>query len=366
MLSFAGSFIDDAIGDFAPEIEAVLEDSFSQANIEQEIDLGGVTATLQLYPGDIEIKPEGMRLAMDGGMEAGAPAECIATWDPGGSVRVDGEPPAIGAPGATTSPGHHLGMLVSDEFANQLLYSVWRGGLLCQAIDEELTGFPLNTALMGLFVGETAGEVFASLTETPSDLLIFTRPEVAPTLVTDGDHDVVVKVEDLGLDFYGALDFRTSRLLGVNLNADVGVELPFDGATGELTPDIIFTGETVSPEVVHNEFATGLDASISDGFRGVVDTLVGPILADQLGGLAVALPAMEGLGLTSLEVDEAGPEGDWLGIYASIGAVSYAGAGCGDSSGCGGGCASGGHVNGRLLLFALPFGLLIARRRQQP
>lgn len=365
VLSFAGSFIDDAIGDFAPEIEAVLEESFASASIEEEIDLGGVAATIQLFPGDIQIKPEGLRLSMDGGMDTGEAAECIAQWDEGGSARVDGEPPDIGEGAADGSSGHHVGFMVSDEFANQALYNVWRAGLLCQVLDEELTGFPLNTALISLFIGEAGGEAISALFELPADLLILTRPEAPPTLVVNGDHDVVLAVNDLGLDFYADLDFRTSRILGVDLAADVGVELPFDGTTGELAPDIIFSGETLDPTVSHNEFAGGLEPEMEESFRGVVDTLVGPILADQLGGLAMVLPAIEGLGLTSLEVAPAGVEEDWLGIYANIGTVSYGGGGCDEEGGgCEAGCASGGRLPGRLALLALPLGLIVARRRR--
>ena len=367
VLSFAGGFIDDAIGDFAPQIEELLEDSFGAANIEQEIDLGGVVATLQIYPGDVEIRPDGMRLSMDGSMDADA-AECVAQWDPGGSARVEGDLPAIGAPGDGVDSGQHLGLLMSDEFGNQALYAIWRAGLLCQVVDEELTGFSMNTALMSLFIGDDAGSTIAGLFEAPAPLLILTRPEAPPTLVYNGPNDVVVALEQLGLDFYGELDFRNARLMGVDLQTDVGINLPFDGTTGALAIEVGLSGEDLVPTVVSNEFAPGTDAAVGTAIKGLFDTLVAPILADQLGDLAFNLPGFDGLGLTALEVAPSGPEGDWLGIYANLGLVPYEAAGCdsedGCGGGCGGGCGNGGVVNGRLALLALPLGLIMIRRRQ--
>jgi len=362
ILSFAGGFIDDAVAGFGPEIEALLEDAFSAASIEQEIDLGGATATLQLYPGDVNIQPEGMRLVMDGAVTAGEPATCIQAWDPGGSARVEGDAPAIGDTPADATPGWHAGILLSDEFGNQLLYSIWRAGLLCQTVDEELTGFALNTAILATLAEGGWAELFP----TPAPLTILTRPETPPTLDYDGDHDVGLVVDKLGLDFYGDLDHRRTRVVGLDLAVDAGVDLSLDATTGALGVAVALGPENYTTTVSSNDYESGRDAEIVEGFNGLFSALVGPILADQLGALALTLPSIEGLGLTGLDVAGAGDQADWLGIYATLGLVPYTGGGCGEDGGggCEGGCGVSGRSSGRVALTVLPLALLALRRRR--
>jgi len=361
ILSFAGGFIDDAVAGFGPEIEALLEDAFSAASIELELDLGGAVATLQLYPGDVDIAPEGMRLVMDGAVDAGEPATCIQAWDPRGSARVEGDLPAIGATPPDAAPNWHAGVLLSDEFGNQLLYAVWRAGLLCQTVDEELTGFALNTAILATL----AEGGWADLFPTPSPLTILTRPETAPTLKYSGEHDVGLVVDKLGLDFYGDVDHRRARVVGLDLAVDAGVNLNLDAATGALGVEVLLGPDNYTTTVSSNDFEAGRDAEIIDGFNGLFSALVGPILADQLGALALTLPSIEGLGLTGLDIAAAGDDEDWLGIYATLGLVPYTGGGCDDEGGgCEGGCGVSGRASGRLALTALPLALLVLRRRR--
>jgi len=360
VLSFAGGFIDDAVAGFIPEIEALIEEATGTVYIEEELDLGGAVAELVIYPHEIRIREEGLRLAMAGMVDAGEPADCIAEFDPGGSYHMASDTPDIGSgPGA-----HHAGIFLSDEFGNQAIYALWRAGLLCQVVDSELTGgISLDTNLL---LGILAGESFKELFPEPQPMVILTRPAQSPELVFSGANDVDLSIQQLGLDFYAELEHRQSRTIGVDLAADIGINLPFDGTTGTLALDLDLAGENFDALVTHNDFVPSANADIEAALPGMVDTLVGPMVAGLLGETTFPLPAIEGLGLTAMSVDAAGDSADWLGLYASVGAVSYEAAGCDDESGgCDMGCGAVGPSPGRFALFGLPLFVVALRRRQE-
>ncbi|MBO87416.1 MAG: hypothetical protein CL927_18875 [Deltaproteobacteria bacterium] len=359
VLSLADGFIDDAISSFVPEIEALFEDASSSVYIEEELDLSGVVANLTLYPHEIRIREEGLRIAMAGLLDAGEPADCISAFDPGGSYHIASDTPDIGSgPGA-----HHAGIFLSDEFGNQALYALWRAGLLCQNVDSELTdGFSIDTNLLGILAGETFDPFF----ETSKPMLIVTRPALPPELAFTTETDVAVNVEQLGLDFYAELDHRQTRLMGVDVGLDAGVNLPFDPITGTLGLEIALAGEDVDASVTHNDLVPTANAEIEAALPDVFDTLVGPIVAGLLGETTIALPAIEGLGLTALTVDSTGESADWLALYANIGAVSYEAAGCDDAdAGCDLGCGAVGPSPGRFALFGFPLLMVAIRRRSE-
>ena len=359
ILSFAGGFIDDAIAGFVPEIEALIEDAAGGIYIEEELELGDATANLLIYPEEIRIREEGLRFTMAGSVQAAEPADCIAQVDPGGSYYFASDTPAIGeGPGA-----HHAGVFVSDEFGNQALYELWRAGLLCQVVDSELTGgFNIDTNLLGLLTAEGFSELFPD----PVPMLIVTRPDSPPELEFSGENDVAVNIQDLGLEFYADLDHRQARVVGVDLNTDIGLDLPFDATTGTIGLGLTISGDRVDAVVTHNDLAPDATAEIEDSLPGMFDALVGPIVAGLLGETSFPVPTLEGIGLTGLSVDAAGASADWLGIYASVGPVSYESAGCDEEGGgCELGCGTVGPSPGRLALLGLPL-IVVAFRRRDP
>jgi hypothetical protein len=361
VLTLANGFIDDAVAGFVPEIEALLEDNFSQVSINQDLELAGVLAHLELYPGDIRIEPAGLRIRMDGMMGADGPATCVSDYDLGYATAVDSELPPIGSVGAGVDPNQHINVHLSDEFGNQALYSLWRAGLLCYTVDSELTGFPLDTNILSLL----AGDAFKPLFPTSTPLYIQTVPKKAPTLVYNGTNDVGVDIDELGLEFYADLDHRKSMLTAIDLSTEAGVNLVLDAPTGNLGVEVEIDPASMLAVVTENEFVPDATADIETKFSSVFGSLLGPILGSALGDLGFALPAFSGFGLSALTVAPAGTSEDWLGIYAQLGPVAYEGAGCDTSAeGCSGGCGVTGAPGGRLaLLGLLPLGLAIIRRR---
>ena len=339
LLGLVGGALDDAIADFGPELESTIEEAFAEATVEEEIDVNGAVVDLLLYPNDVEISPDGIELAMSGRVSAREPSQCIAGTDPGGSPRTDSPIPSI----YSLPPGTHAGVLLSDDFTNQVMYGFYRGGLLCF----DLSGsdpLPINSGLLQLI----AGDVFDELFPETAPMVISTQPNASPQAYFNGSSDIDLIVDDLDLHFYAEVDGRMARVVTLGLDIDAGANLVFDAQTGAMEVELLLTSDNVTADVVHNELVTGSDEQIEANFAGAFDTILETVLGGLLSDLAFDLPTFEGIGLTSLSVQAAGQEGDWMGVSAGIGETPYVGADCNDcsggDSGCGGGCAVGGPL----------------------
>lgn len=373
VVDLVDSQLESALADVGPQIETAIEDAFGSVLIDQDVDLNGTTLHVSLYPSDVQIDPSGVRLAMNGGLSSDAASDCIAEFDPGGSLATPSDPPDIGSAPDGVDSDYHLGALISDDFANQGLYSLWRGGLLCYTLGDEL-GIPLDT---GTVLTLLAGDAFDELFPEPAPIGIQTRPRQPPLLDLTGEHDLNVAVDELGLEIYADVDGRKAQVLGLDLGVDAGVDLSLDGSTGDLGLGIDLGTDTMSCTVRSNEFEPEANAEIESQCAGALGSLAGTVLSGLLGDLAFALPSFSNMGVTDLEVAATGPSNDWLGLYAWIGEVSYGSGdtslGCGgtdtgsgtSSSGCsGGGCSTGGRSTSRWALLAIPLALAALRRRR--
>ena len=190
-----------------------------------------------------------------------------------------------------------------------------------------------------------------------------------------GSPDLAIDLEELGLDFYADVDYRMARTLSVDMDTDVGVGIGLDPTTGALALDIDLDPARVEAGVSFNEFVPESNDIIEESFTAQLDTILGFIdIESLLGDLNLNIPAFsdgeEPIGLQDFTVIPSGDANEDVGIYSTIGPVSYAGCsseeggedGCG--GGCGGGCATSGRSAGRqvLLWFVLFLGVL--RRRE--
>jgi len=360
ILQLLEPFIEGAVEEIAPllkeELETLIEDSFSELSIQESFEIEGSTIELELHPTDIEITPEGLRLILDGGAASEDVSQCIAAYDQGGSLSTAANLVDIGYAPSITS--FSLAANVSDDFANQALYTFWRAGVLCFTIDEEL--FPLDTSILNLLTGDA----FIDLFPETQELIIETKPEYPPLLNVSTDADLAIDIENLGLEFFTTIDHRRVRVLNVALTTDVGIDLLYDINTGNLAADIDLDTDRVVSTALYNEFLPSKTTEIETNFSGQLDTILEMVgIESLLGDLSFNLPSLEGAGLVSMQTAATGLNSEDLGIYAEIGSVPYT-AGCDDTSqGCEGGCSNNGQPNSRLALglFAIIFGLL--RRR---
>lgn len=368
LLDQVDSYLTDSIDDLVPELEATVEEAFSGASINETLDLNGVTAQIALYPSNVQITAAGVRLSMAGSVTSTGTASCVAPYDPGGFTSTPSSPPGIGtAPSGVPTP-YHAGLNLTDEFANEALYALWAGGLLCYTVDESV--FPIDTTIMNSLTGDVFADLFPE--SRPVDLYVV--PRSPPEAVYDGTHDVEVALKDLDLEMWAELDGRKAVVTTVSLSGPVGADLNFDGATGNLAVGLAIDPTELVPTVTVNDFYPDQNDTILTGFQGTFsglwDSIIGELLGDVTDSLAFALPNFSGLGLQDLRMEAAG-SGDWLGGYAWLGAVSYGdpsagcGSGCGGdtgSSGCDSGCSTPGGVPKALGL--LPLLLAVALRRR--
>jgi hypothetical protein len=331
------------------DLEATLEEALAAAHVNTDVDVNGIPLHLELYPRTVDVTDAGLALGMQG--LADAPASgCVDAFDPGGSLRTDGAPQPV----ADDPAGSQVGILVSDDFADQALYALWRGGLLCYDLTEsESVPVDLTTSLLGALGGDRMKELWP---EGDEQMAVFTAPRQAPVVDYAGSHDVTVVVGDLGIEFMAPLDYRNVHALGVALDIDAGVDVTFDGATGQAAIAVDVGEGAITTRVHSNEFGADPDQVVTS-FGGLVDSMVGSLLGSALEGMSFSLaPFAEGLGLQSLTLEPAG-DGTWLGAWAAIGPVDYTGDG---SEGCGGGCSTGSPAAALASLLALAF----TRRRR--
>ncbi|MEZ4323178.1 MAG: hypothetical protein R3F61_37285 [Myxococcota bacterium] len=349
------------------DLETAVNDALASATISEEIDLAGVILSVDVAPSDLEIVPEGVRISLDGSIDAPA-NPCVLPYGITESLATPSTLPAIGAFATGLPFTPHVAVYADDDLVNQGLFAVWNAGLLCQVIDDSTGDLPLaiDTTLLGLIAPGVYDELFPE----SKPLTIVTRPTLPPTGSVVGPHDLNIDVHDLGTDFYAEFEGRKARLMRVDLQVAAGVDIDFDGTTGALGIEVALGGESVSADVTYNELTPESNAQIANQLVGLVDQLVGPLLGDVLGDLAFDIPSFEGFGLQQAAIRPAGSAGDRLGVYGSIGSVGYTSAGCGDGSGgcdAGAGCADTGCSSGRVpvRLAFIGFALLLAGLRRR-
>lgn len=338
--------IDDAVGGLTGELDTVLNDAFAQMVLSEEVELdAGLFATLDLAADDIRINEDGMRLIWSGGMSVPDVARCVQPFDVGGSTETPSGLPPIGA------RGEHFAAFLSDEFTDQAMYAIWRAGLLCQEIGEEVSqdiGLPFDTTLLPLFVGSAFQD--SDLFPSAQPITLVTVPRKPPVLDLQRSKGAGVAIDDFGLSIYTELDGRQARLVELLMDVNVGASTSFDGPTGVLGFDLDLTGSEGIPsliaDVTHNEFAPGQEDIMSAALAGLMESTLVTALVDSLLGdaLGLALPSYCAFGVTSLGSGPTGPARDWFGTTMQSGDVEYVSlGGCvGDSSGCTGDTGAGG------------------------
>jgi len=350
--------IDTQIQALIPQIEGTIQDAFAQARVQQSVDLGGTTLDVLVEPYDVQVTPDGARVQLAGSFDA--PEDpCVADYGFEGSRQSPVDLPPIGsAPSEVPAPAD-MGLLVSDDLVNSGLFAAWRAGLLCQDLTQT-PSLPLNTSLLTLLSRDAYGDLF----DQTSPLEIVTRPARPPEGRVDGPSDLTVEVRNLGVDLYADLDGRRARLLGTDVQTDVGLDFGFAGSSGQLDVGIDLDPAAIDAQVTYDEITTAHTQEIQDAMGGLFETVLPALLGDTLSGVTFPVPSLQGFGLTDLVASPAGDPADYLGLYGYLGPVGYqSSGGCGSASSCGGGCQTGGGPGGLVAL--IPALLVLVRRRRR-
>lgn len=309
-----------------PELETTIEEAFANATINQELDVAETIMTLQLSPEEINILPEGLRVSFDGMTNVPETAECMLSLDTGSSISTVGTPNPVGE----LQEQADLGIAIQDEFVNQALYSLWRGGVLCQTIDEDT--FALDTSILNLLTGDT----FVDLFEETKPMVLEVLPLSPPTVNMQESEHIGVDIKELQLDFITEIDDRQVRVLSISLDALAELLLNFDANTGLLEGQLQIDPSFVTANLSANEFRPAATQQITDSFVEQFPSILDLVGLDALlGDLTFTLPSVEGIGVNQLLTAATGSQETDLGLYASVGPVPYVG-GCneGEETGC--------------------------------
>ncbi len=354
--------VDDLVRTLPAELEPLIEDAASGLALNEEVDLLGTPLSLAIWPDELRISQDGVRVSL--GSFVDVPIhDCVLPYGIAGSVETDGAPPPMSHP-ASPFPDPQAVAAIDDDLMNHILYAAWASGLMCLdlgAPDSPLSlPIPIDTNLLG----PLSGGAFDHLFPDPVPISMVTEPRVPPVVDLEGPNEINVLLDPMGIGFYGEVDDRRVRLANIDLVADIGVDLAYDGQTGDLGIEVIAGGGAVVPTVTYNEIAPDGSDDIEDGFGALFDTLTAPLLTSFADDLALTIPSFEGIGLTDLSVVPTGDGNEFLGAYGRAGRVDFASGGCDksggcDTSGCSGGCSTSAPAGGlAFLLFPLMVAVL--------
>ena len=375
-------FLGPTLSDLGPSLEEPLEDALASLNLSTSLALGDASVDLALFPSALELTSGGMFLGLGAEIAPSAISECVEAGD-GPEVTMGGWP-TVGDRSWDGAVQHDAAILLSKDFTDALLWSVWAGGALCVEVNE-LAGASLGTSLLGQLFGDDFKALFPE--DVPAGLKI--DPRLPPTSHFDGEMPLYLDVAGLGIGAAADLDHRMARICEVGLDGSIGVALPLTESA--LTPELIIDEQALAFSEAWTELiGPGYAAGVAD----FLPTVIGSVLpADLLP--TVALPSWQGIGLGDADW-QASEDGQWVAAYATLSteavtpleisgcdALGCGGDGGGDlgsvigcddsSGGCGGdaGCEDSSCVSsprlrfpgGRLLLFTGFIALAMRRRK---
>lgn len=295
-----------------------------------------VPAGANLAWGDLAPINGGGTIGMLGGAEANPISKCVKLSDippPTGipipdelfANSVQGWPQ--GDPKIPNAP--HVGIALSERFANYALNGLYNSGLLCLGISTETLGSLLSSGTLSL-LAPSAKDL--GLQREPQQVALVIRPGAPPSLAfgngTSLDTDPLIRVQmpKASIDFYvWSLD-RFIRFMTATFDLDVPVNLSV-GPDG-LTPVIDKIG--VNNGVVTNN---SLLREKPDALAASLASLIGGIVGQQLGGALSPIDLNASLASLGLEliipetVDGMGSPGlrklsigsdNFLGIFAAL------------------------------------------------
>lgn len=375
---FVGT-IEEQITDALADLEITGEEALMALWLSDTTDILDTTLTYEIHPSAVDHNEAGLRLVL-AGRTLTDPHPCVAEWAGDGSLLTNGPLPPMTESVPSNNAVYHLGALLADDFANQAMWNLWNGGVMCFVVrDGDVSGFAIDTTLFGLIGGTDDPALFEDLFPFgPAPMVIRTLPEVPPIVTFDGPNDINISVESLHVQFVPMILDRFSNLVQVAIDIDAGVDLSV-ADDGALAIDIFLDTENLNPRVTYNEIDPDSNAVVEANFGTLVNAVINLVGGGLLDGMKIAMPtfggpagddddsasagddddsaaagddddsAAMGLGLVQMDVEPVGMSSsllDFMGAYIllgpSTGGESSGGCGdCGDTAGCGD-CAGGG------------------------
>ncbi|MEM6929585.1 MAG: hypothetical protein AAF602_21775, partial [Myxococcota bacterium] len=321
-----------AVEDLPAQLEPLLEEPFSSFVVAEEVNLLGVPVFVALWPEALRLDSNGLRVGLASFVDA--PADpCVERY---GIDRFSASFEDLPEPPHPSSPfsGPDVAAFVEDDFANQVLWAAWSGGLLCLDLDDPPDTFVLPLEIDSSLVVALGPEgTYDALFEETVPVSLVTDPKAPPVVDLSGETDETVLIDPVGLVIEAEVAGRRARVLDIEVTGRLGADLDFDGQTGAIDIGLTEIGpDSVDVVVAHNDFAPDANDEVAANVKTLLTDIAGPLLDDQLEGVSLALdlPSFDGFGLQSLETAPSAADGSILGAYAEVGPVPYTSASCTD------------------------------------
>ena len=380
--AIAGSF-----DDLGVTVEQSLEDALAGLSMDTEVALGDATVQLSLRPSLVELSEAGLVLGLGATLDSATLSDCV-DWS-GGSELSGAGWPTFATTAGQSSLEADVALYVGKDFVDHLLYMAWAGGLLCVDLSSVL-GDSLTADSLSATVGQELPE------KVGADTLVWLEldPALPPTGRFEEDGAPIrADLHDLGIEMYGLVDDRETRIFRVDLAGELGVDVALaDGvlATALEVDQDRFTFDESYADIIGPGYGLGLGGLVGSLITGVIPsdglpTLTVPsILGAELDAL-IWLPVEEGAwqggfllldtsGVEPVDIGGCSLEGFGcdgggsvdLGLEDLLGCGADGGLGCEGST-----CATApgrqrgvGMARARLGLIALLGALVVGRRRR--
>lgn len=301
------SFIEPELEGLDVTIEEAAEDALNSLSFDTTLDLGmgGLPMDLALYPSRVELGEAGVIIGFGSVIDAESTHSCVEASE--GSPFSDSPWPELGSTAPDSSLEYDLGLVLSRDFLDHVLWALWASGNLCIDL-EDLAGADLQTSLLESFFGDSFTELFPEA----KPAIVSVRPTGQPLAVfSDDDPPLAVAVDDLGLNLLAELDQRQSRIFRVGVDAELGVAVEID--SDAVTPVLFLDPATWTYNETYNDL---LAEGFSDDFQGLVEMVLSMFLPDDLIA-PITLPDTFGIGVGGVfwipTTDDA-----WHGAYVLI------------------------------------------------
>ncbi len=271
----------DAINDMLAELEIAIP-----------LNVMGTTIHVDAIPQAVPIDSNGLSLVLKTAVEA---ASVLPDFEGPGSLRT-----STSRPSYSTSPGFYLS--VSDDFVNQILYSVWEAGLVNTVVDREAGNADMS-GLVLLAPGATSFDIEFDPLLPP----VFRPSDAADS---EGELQLGDMLVDLHANFPRGEQQHIARL-AVSVFAQAQIDMDSD--------DTISFEVVGEPEFYFDGVFSTVENLDDDDMAELLEVLLPSAMPNMLqGAQEFPLPSFEGYGINNPQVNVAGPSGDYFNFSGNL------------------------------------------------
>jgi hypothetical protein len=286
------SAIQGAVEDVVPDL---LADSLSSLSFDQDFDVGDNTYTLAARLQAAEVDENGLTFRMSTQMNVAEERGVGALAGPEFFPYFGYTPPIPEEEGSGTD------MSLSTDMFNQLMFALWRGGMLDQELTEEDLGLDMDT--IGLLLPGLG------------DLTMVTIPLLPPVLIPRSDwadgHEYDLQLGGMLVQIHDGPVTEDSLALELYMSAVTPMAFATDEAGTAIEMELSDPDVYVDASYIDPSFDITDDA-VESLFVGLMSVYL-PELTGELG--AIPLPDFEGFALRDVTTSMTGedePMGYWM------------------------------------------------------